>query len=250
MIDSAKNETYQMKIEEGKNDPRSVWKLFQQFGTNKKGSSNDSSFEIKVNDNIISNDQNIANAFNDFFVNIPSKLKEPIKPSEFELFQNYVKSKVNDNTNFSIPLVKCSFVSNYLSSRDVAKSTGLDSIGPRLLKIAPNALTPGITYMINKSLASDVFPGIWKHAKVNPIFKAGSKDEVNNYRPISILPTLSKLIEKWIQIKLMSYLNNHTLLHENQSGFRKITQRNRLLYLWHPLGLKLLMRVNWLDVLW
>ena len=51
-----------MKIEEGKNDPRSVWKLFQQFGTNKKGSSNDSSFEIKVNDNIISNDQDIANA--------------------------------------------------------------------------------------------------------------------------------------------------------------------------------------------
>ena len=221
MIDSAKNETYQMKLEEGKNDPRSVWKLFQKFGTNKKGSSNDSNFEIKVNDNIISNDQDIANAFNDFFVNIPSKLKEPIKPSEFELLQSYVKSKVNDNTNFSIPLVNCSFVSNYLSSIDVAKSTGLDSIGPRLLKIAPNVLTPGITYMINKSLASGVFPGIWKHAKVNPIFKAGSKYDVNNYRPISILPTLSKIIEKWIQIKLMSYLNKHTLLHENQSGFRK-----------------------------
>ena len=85
MIDSAKNETYQMKIEEGKNAPSSVWKLFQQFGTNKKGRSNDSSFEIKANDNIISNDQDIANTFNDFFVNIPSKLKEPIKPSEFEL---------------------------------------------------------------------------------------------------------------------------------------------------------------------
>ena len=110
MIDSAKNETYQMKIEEGKNDPRSVWKLFQQYGTNKKGSSNDSSFEIKVNDNVISNDQDIANAFNDFFVNIPSKLKEPIKPSEYELFQNYVKSKVNDDTNFSITLVNCSHV--------------------------------------------------------------------------------------------------------------------------------------------
>ena len=106
-------------------------------------------------------------------------------------------------------------------SIDVAKSTGFDSIGPRLLKIAPNALTPGITYMINKSLASGVFPGIWKYAKVNPISKAGSKDNANNYRPISILPTLSKIIETWIQIKLMSYLNKHTLLHENQSGFRK-----------------------------
>ena len=82
MIDSAKNETYQIKIEEGKNNPRSVWKLFHLFGTNKKGSSNDSSFEIRVNDNTISNDQDIASAFNDLFVNIPSKLKEPIKPSD------------------------------------------------------------------------------------------------------------------------------------------------------------------------
>ena len=90
-----------------------------------------------------------------------------------------------------------------------------------MLKTAPNALTPGITYMINKILTSGVFPGIWKHAKVNPIFKAGSKDDVNNYRPISILLTLSKIIEKWIQIKLMFCLNNNVLLHENQGGFRK-----------------------------
>ena len=89
-----------------------------------------------------------------------------------------------------------SFVSNYLSSIDVAKSTGLNSIGPRLLKIVPNVLTPCITYIIDKSLASGVFPRIWKHAKVNPVFKTGSKDDVNNYRPISILPTLSKIIEK------------------------------------------------------
>ena len=89
MIDSAKNETYQMKTEEGKNDSRSIWKLLQQFGTNKKGSSNVSSFEIKVNDNIISNDQDIANALNDFFVNIPSKLKESKKISnDQELIQS------------------------------------------------------------------------------------------------------------------------------------------------------------------
>ena len=123
MIDSVKNETYQMKIEKGKNDTRSVWKLFQQFGTHEKGSSNDSSFEIKVNDNIISNDQDIANAFNDFFVHIASKLKESIKLLEFELLQNYVKSKVNKDTDFSIPLVNCSFISNYLSRINVANSS-------------------------------------------------------------------------------------------------------------------------------
>ena len=56
---------------------------------------------------------------------------------------------------------------------------------------------------------------------MNPIFKTGDKDSVNNYRPISILPTLSKIIDKWIATKLMSYLNKYQLLHNNQSGFRK-----------------------------
>ena len=60
-----------------------------------------------------------------------------------------------------------------------------------------------------------------ENAKLNPIFKTGDKDNVNNYRPISILPTLSKIIEKWIQIKLMIYLDKHKLLHKNQSGFQK-----------------------------
>ena len=221
MIDSAKKETYQTKVEEGKDDPRSIWKLFKQFGACKKGSTKVNNFELNMNNETISNDLDIANVFNDYFVNIPSKLKEPIQPSEFKLLQNFVDSKVHDGINFTIPLVNYSFVNTYLSYMDVTKATGLDSIGPRLLKIAPNILTPSITYIINKSIESGIFPDTWKNAKVNPIFKNGEKDNVNNYRPISILPTLSKIIEKWIQIKLMNYLDKYTLLHKNQSGFRK-----------------------------
>ena len=62
---------------------------------------------------------------------------------------------------------------------------------------------------------------MWKHARVSPVFKTGSKDEVNYYRPTSVLPTLSKLIEKWININLSAFLNNHELLHKTQSGFRE-----------------------------
>ena len=189
----------------------------------KKGNAKVDSFEIKVNDDLISDDQDFANVFNEYFVSIPSKLKEIIQTSDFKLLQDFVDSNVNDGTKFSIPFVNCSFVSNYLSNMDIKKATGLDSIGPRLLKIAPNVLTPSITYVyiINRSIESGVFPCIWKNAKVNPIFKSGDKYNVNNYRPISILPTLSKIIEKWIEKNLMLYLDKHTLLHKNQSGFRK-----------------------------
>ena len=170
---------------------------------------------------MISDDLDIANVFNEYFVNIPSRLKEPIQPSDFELLHNFVDSKFNDNTNFTILFVNRSFVSNYLSSMDATEATGLGCLGLRLLKIASDVLTPSITYIVNKSIESGGFPCTWKNAKVNPIFKTGDKDSVNNYRPISILPTLSKIIEKWIATKLMSYLNKYQLLHKKQSGFRK-----------------------------
>ena len=123
---------------------------------------------------------------------------------------------------------------------DASKATGLDSIGPKLLKMAPNVLTPSITFMINKSIETGVFPSAWKNAKVNPIYKTGDKDDVNNYRPISILPTLSKVIEKWAETKLMSYLDKYTLLHKNQSGFRKSHSTESAL---------ILMTDNWLKAI-
>ena len=83
-----------------------------------------------------------------------------------------------------------------------------------------NIIYASITFIINKSLEQCIFPTEWKTAKVNPIYKSGSKNDVNNYRPISVLPTLSKIIEKWIHIKFTIYLNDYKLLHTKQSGFR------------------------------
>ena len=138
--------------------------MFKQFGARKKGTSKVNNFEIKIDNDIIASDQDIANIFNDYFVIIPSKLKEPIQP-DFTLLQDFVNSKVNDDTNFVIPHINYSFVNNYLVNMDASKATGLDSIGPRLLKMAPNVLAPSITFMINKSIETGFFPSTWKNAK-------------------------------------------------------------------------------------
>ena len=100
------------------------------------------------------------------------------------------------------------------------KSTGLDDIGPRILKLSYDIISPSITFLINKSLSLGIFPNVWKTANIIPIHKTGPKEDVNNYRPISILPTVSKIMEKWIHLKFMNYLNDNRLLHEKQSGFR------------------------------
>ena len=101
--------------------------------------------------------------------------------------------------------------------------------------------------VVNKSLTSGIFPQPWKEAKISPIFKTGSKDDVNNYRPISILPTLSKIIEKWIQkhfinIPIVStnraeYLSsqnrteqNITLFKYNISGHSQVAYENKCIH--------------------
>ena len=96
----------------------------------------------------------------------------------------------------------------------------MDNIGPKILKLSANIIAPSLVYIINKSITSGTFPSVWKEAKVKPLFKSGDKDDINNYRPISILPTVSKLIEKWVDVNFSLFLNNISLLHKSQSGFR------------------------------
>ena len=143
----------------------------------------------------------LAETFNDYFVNIASKLKEPMTPPDFTKLREFVSMKFLENIEFDLPEIDEKFVFNFLSTLDVSKSTGLDGIGPRLLKLSSGVITKSLTFIVRKSIENGVFPLSWKQAKVTPLFKNGSRDEINNYRPISILPTLSKLIEKFIQKK-------------------------------------------------
>ena len=107
-----------------------------------------------------------------------------------------------------------------MSSLDTSKATGLDGIGLRLLKLSFRIITKSITYIAQNCLSAGGFPSSWKQAKVTPLHKGDAKDGINNYRPISILPTLSKRLEKFIQKHLMTYINTFELIPQSQSGFR------------------------------
>ena len=100
------------------------------------------------------------------------------------------------------------------------KATGLDDLDPRILKMAAYVLTPSIASLINNSIDLSTFPSHLKVAKIFPIYKSGPKSDPSNYRPISILPTISKLVLKHTNKHLMGFLNKYSLIHANQSGFR------------------------------
>ena len=84
LIETAKKKTYESKIEEGKSDPRTIWKLFKEFGIKDKGNNGVENFCLKNENDLITNESDLTEMFNNYFVNVASKLKEPIVNSEFD----------------------------------------------------------------------------------------------------------------------------------------------------------------------
>ena len=218
LINMTKQSFYKTSIEQAKS-PNDMWKLVKDIANSNK--QDHFPTQIIVNDQILTQDKKITNALNEHFVNVATNLNIN-QNSLFDSNKIYreVNSKVPQDIWFNIPLITNSEVSDYLLNLDVTKSTGLDQISPYILKLSTQIITPSITYLINQSILTGVFPSDLKIARVMPTFKNGSKDIADNYRPISILPTLSKIIEKHVCKHLYRYLVKYKLLHLSQSGFR------------------------------
>ena len=92
------------------------------------------------------------------------------------------------------------FVKQELCKLKLSKATGLDGIPARVLKDAPE-IAKAIAYLINLSILTGIIPQEQKEAKVTNIFKSGEKEDVNNYRPISVLPFISKIMERTVQVQ-------------------------------------------------
>lgn len=144
-----------------------------------------------------------------------SKHYEERNVSEF-----YIQQGVQANS-FALEKVSEEDVLLKLKQLDSSKATGLDNIPSRFLKDAAENISPSITHIINMSIEYGYFPKDLKNAKVIPLYKKGSKLDQGNYRPVSILCTLSKVIERIVFEQVNKYLATHNLIYELQSGFRK-----------------------------
>ena len=112
-------------------------------------------------------------------------------------------------------------VKKVIRKLDASKSCGLDKIPANILKDCNEIIALYLTYIYNCSISTAIFPDDWKMARVSPIFKAGSKEDCDNYRPVSILPIVAKIFEKLICGQLNKHLVNQNVLTKHQSGFRE-----------------------------
>ena len=179
---------------------------------------------LKVNKTVQHDTNLVLSGFKDYYSNLAGKLlkKLPKPPNKFTLntvFQHY--KGIVQTDSFNLVTVSENTILNILKNTDVSKAAGLDNPSGCFLKDGTEVLAKYITNLCNLSITSGEFPHSCKIPKLKPIYKEGSLTEVSNYRPISLLPLISKVIEKVIHDQTSDFLNYRNLLHSYRSGFRK-----------------------------
>ena len=169
----------------------------------------------------------IANELNNYFSNIGEKLNTFAESAVAE-----AKTKNSPNVTaevfevfefhkFKITEVSDAEVSEVLNSLKSRKNGGINQIPAFIYKLLEPLILYPLTHIINQSIKTCSFPDVWKKALVIPIHKGGDTTLPSNYRPISLLPILSKVFEKIISQKIRDYLDLNNLILPRQFGFRK-----------------------------
>ena len=215
---AAKREYYFKTFTAHKNDMKKTWKTIDETLNRKRNKSKFPS-EFIINNRSITDHKEIADQFNIFFSNIGSTLSDSIENDDNTLdFTDYLNNPTEHRFNFNtITESETLSIINKLKSKN---SSGKDEISNKLLKSIKDEIAKPLTIIINQSLRTGIFPDALKIAKVKPLYKKGDNFCLNNYRPISLLPTISKIFERVMFTQLYSYLNANNLLSEQQYGFR------------------------------
>ena len=194
---------------------KTTWKIINDTLRRKSSTSNCDAHFIS-NDQIIKNHDEIADQFNHFFISIGSKLSQGIQPMNDH--KHYLRNPTESQLIFtSVEEHHVLTIINILKDKS---SYGHDGIFNNLIKRIKDVLIKPLTLLINQMLSSGHFPSQLKISRVIPMFKSGDPELFSNYRPISLLPSLSKIFERVIFNQLFNYMNNNKLLCLEQYGFR------------------------------
>ena len=213
---SAKKLYYDKQFEKFSNDSKKTWSVIREVIGSCKQKDQLPNFFLK-NDQVINDTLDIANGFNTFFAGIGPQLASKIVPSDTN-FESFLTNRNPSSFQFS----KITEMGIFETCRQLKPklSSGADFISTKLLKeIVPLIITP-LHYLINLSLETGYIPSEFKVAKIVPVFKEGDCHDFNNYRPISLLSSFSKLMEKIVSKQILRFLHINDILYKHQYGFR------------------------------
>ena len=219
-IRSSKRDYFHRLFHNIKADVKKTWSTINNV---LRGSSRKSKLEIKsivFNNITYSDEHSIPQIFNQYFTSIAENIKETMPdPPAGKSFSDYLTNISMPNSFYFSP-VSSEQIENIISSLK-NKSSNISTYSTKIIKSIKSLLSPLLSDIINKSFTHGVFPKFLKIAHVIPIYKSGDKTDPGNYRPISILPILSKIFEKVASDQLYSFFDYFHLFDSSQFGFRK-----------------------------
>lgn len=202
-------------IDQAENKSRAVWQIINNERKSKTNA--DVQLHLELNGQIIKDPYKIANCFNSFFATVAERTLQPNNSNT----NNPQAEPLVTNQNLHFSPTTHEEVAKAIDSLKPKTSSGIDEISAKLTKICKEELVYPLTNIINKSLKQGIFPDYLKIAKIYPKFKKGPQTDTNSYRPISLIPTFSKIIEKIVLERLLTHLIQHNLLTRQQHGFLK-----------------------------
>ena len=221
LIIQKKKSYYQNLIREYNSDMRKTWGVINSLLG--KARKKECITSLTIKGTLCDNDQAIADEFNTFFSNVPKKLHNELPKmnhkNRLHKCLQFLKNK-KIKSNFTLEKTSVKEVWDFINQLRKKSSTGLDNISPTVLKHFPLNIILCFVHIFNLSLAQGKFINCFKYAKIVPIHKSDSKLEAGNYRPISLLPVASKILEKIVHRRLYSFLSKNHFFNKNQFGFR------------------------------
>lgn len=215
LLRQGEREHYDNLFKENIGNIKKSWELIKEVINKSKNVKKDAEFIIDGKKE--NNSKLIANAFNQFYLDIGTKLSQTL-PSVERSFASFMPA-ANPNSLFLRPASGIE-VENIICDMK-KKSPGWDGLSSVVIKDTLPYFIDTLTSLINLSMTEGVFPDELKIAKVVPIYKNNDTSIINNYRPVSILSVFSKVFEKIMYDRIIKFIDKHKLLYDFQFGFRK-----------------------------
>ena len=213
---------YKNEFYDNEKNPKKTWHLINQLTSRK--TNGPSIKEISLGGTLISEPQQLSEEFNNHFASIGPDLaaKIPCNTASHS-YRDYIKCQ-KPSDDFKLMPTTPSKILSLLSKLCKSKSTGLDNISVRLLRECPDLIADSLCLIFNRSINTGTHE--LKCAKVLPLFKQGERINMNNYRPISIIPIVAKVFERIVYDQAYTFLASNNLLSHCQSGFRSLHSRS------------------------